>query len=118
MNVYLANTLRFTAASAYAITSNAINTWDFSHDGQSLPDTIPDLLTALTLNPRLRVLAVSGYHDLATPYYQTELDLARMAHPNVTVRNYDGGHMTYLSDAPRVRQKADLAQFYQQATQP
>ena len=107
------------ARSAYATTSNAINTWDFSHDGEPLPDTIPDLMAALTLNPRLKVLAVSGYHDLATPFFQTELDLRRIGpHPNISVRNYDGGHMTYLTDASRIRQKADLIQFYQQAVQP
>ncbi|HLL19162.1 MAG TPA: hypothetical protein VK439_10290, partial [Rubrivivax sp.] len=27
-------------------------------------------------------------------------------------RNYPGGHMTYLDDAARVRQKADLVAFY------
>ena len=115
---YLAS-LGYTARSAYATTSNAINTWDFSHDGEPLPDTIPDLMAALTLNPRLKVLAVSGYHDLATPFFQTELDLRRIGpHPNISVRNYDGGHMTYLTDASRIRQKADLIQFYQQAVQP
>ena len=67
----------------------------------------------------MRVLSASGYHDLATPYHQTELDLQRLGpHANVTVRNYDGGHMTYLTDASRVRQKADLARFYEEALRP
>jgi hypothetical protein len=30
----------------------------------------------------------------------------------VFVRNYPGGHMTYLDDTARVRQKADLVSFY------
>jgi carboxypeptidase C (cathepsin A) len=116
---YLANTLHFTTPGFYAVETNAINTWDFGHAGLSLPDTVPDLMAALTLNPRLRVLAVSGYHDLATPFHQTERDVQRTGpHPNIQVRNYDGGHMMYLSDASRVRQKADLVQFYQLATQP
>ena len=116
---YLSGTLGFTTPSIYVPLSDAIDSWNFSHDGQPLPDTVPDLLAALTLNPRLRVLSVSGYHDLATPYYQTELDLQRMGpHPNVTVRNYDGGHMTYLTNESRVRQKADLARFYEEALRP
>ena len=116
---YLPGTLGFTTPSTYVPLSNAIESWDFSHDGQGLPDTIPDLMAALTLNPRLRVLSVSGYHDLATPYHQTELDLQRLGpHPNVRVLNYDGGHMTYLTDASRVRQKADLARFYEEALRP
>ena len=59
--------------------------------------------------------------DLATPFHQTELDLARLgAGPSfglglvsqVTVRNYAGGHMSYLDDSSRAQQKADLAAFY------
>ena len=116
---YLTDTLRFTTPSIYTFLAPAINTWDFSHDGNSLPDVVPDLLTALTLNPRLQVLAVSGYHDLATPWFQTERDIARMGgHPNVRVRNYSGGHMIYLDNASRIAQKADLAEFYRTATQP
>lgn len=116
---HLTDTLKFTTPSTYTFLSPAINTWDFSHDGNSLPDVVPDLLAALTLNPRLKVLAVSGYHDLATPWYQTERDIARMGgNPNVRIRNYSGGHMIYLDDASRIAQKADLADFYRTATQP
>jgi carboxypeptidase C (cathepsin A) len=65
------------------------------------------------MNPRLKVIALAGYHDLATPFMNTERDLARLgARPGVRVRNYDGGHMIYLDDASRVRLRADLVQFY------
>lgn len=115
---YLRDTLRYRNGSPYVTLSRAINTWDFSHDGVALPDTVPDLATAMTLNPSLKVLAASGYHDLATPFHQTEKDLARLGtNPNVIVRNYDGGHMTYLDDSTRVRQKADLRRFYEEALQ-
>ena len=44
------------------------------------------------------------------------LDLSRLgATPRVQVRNYDGGHMTYLDDGSRVRMKADLRAFYRAA---
>ena len=59
---------------------------------------------------------MNGYHDLATPFHLTELDKARLGNQaaggRVQIRNYPGGHMTYLDDATRVRQKADLAAFY------
>ncbi|APV50902.1 hypothetical protein BWI17_15120 [Betaproteobacteria bacterium GR16-43] len=116
---YFNDTLRYTNPSNYTFLGNAINTWNFSHDGQDLPDVVPDLATALALNPRLQVLAVSGYHDLATPWFQTERDISRLGSlPNVRVRNYSGGHMIYLDDASRVTQKADLADFYRIATTP
>ena len=110
---YLRNTLRYSNGSTYVLLSNAIAEWDFSHAGRSLPDTVPDLAAALVQNPALRVLALSGHHDLATPFRVTELDLARLGtEPRVQVRNYPGGHMSYLDDATRMRQKADLAAFY------
>src|SRR6185295_16180870 len=98
--------LHYVASATYAMSSNAINVWNFSHDGRTLPDTVPDLAAALTLSPALRVLSISGHHDLATPFRQTELDLARIAGPTrVAIRVYPGGHMTYLDDASRQRIK-------------
>jgi carboxypeptidase C (cathepsin A) len=110
---YLRDVLRYRNDSTYVLLSNAIASWNFGHAGRALPDTLPDLQAALDVNPALRVLAQNGYHDLATPFHVTELDLARLNAPGrVLVRNYPGGHMTYLDDATRVRQKADLVAFY------
>jgi len=112
INNHLRNDLQYRNNSTYVLLSNAIQIWNFSHAGRELPDTIPDLAWTLEQNPRLRVLSVSGYHDLATPFYKTEQDLARLNSTRVAVRNYPGGHMTFLDDATRVRQKADLLSFY------
>lgn len=112
---YLAN-LGYTTPSNYTLLSNAIQVWNFSHDGNEVPDTIPDLASALAQNPRLKVLAVNGYHDLVTPFHRTELDLARLGtNPNISVKNYPGGHMTYLDDTSRALMKVDLAEFYRSA---
>lgn len=109
----LPDVLRYRSVSTYVLLSNAISNWNFAHDGRALPDTVPDLAAALAQNPVLRVLAVSGYHDLATPFHVTEQDLARLgAGARVQVRNYAGGHMSYLDDTTRAAQKADLAAWY------
>jgi carboxypeptidase C (cathepsin A) len=72
----------------------------------------------MALNPGLKVLSVGGYHDLATPFFQTEKDLARLApNPNILIKVYNGGHMTYLDDTSRVTEKADVRSFYQSALQ-
>jgi len=118
MGEYLAGTLGYTTPSTYTMLSNAINFWNFSHDGNQLPDTVPDLAAAMAQNSRLKVLAVNGYHDLATPFHTTERDLARLGNnPNVRVINYVGGHMTYLEHSSRRAMKADLAEFYRSALQ-
>jgi carboxypeptidase C (cathepsin A) len=113
INSYLSSDLQYTNPSVYTTLSNAIQTWVFAHDQLALPDTIPDLGAALAQNPTLKVLSLNGYHDLATPFFQTEQDLARLGpSPTVQTRFYIGGHMTYLDDGSRVLEKADLAQFY------
>ncbi|MBQ5939075.1 S10 family peptidase [Massilia sp. AB1] len=113
IGTYLKDELRYTATTPYLSSNNVLNLWSFTHDGKPLPDTIPDLAAAMTLNPALKVIAMSGYHDLATPFYQTELDLARLgAGASIQIRNYNSGHMSYLDDSVRRLQKADLRAFY------
>lgn len=101
----------YTNPSTYAMTTNAVSAWDFRHDGRDLPDTLPDLGAALAHNPRLKVFSTGGYDDLVTPFHLAELDTARLAHAPIVHRYYAGGHMTYLDDNARRRQKSDLAQF-------
>ena len=113
---HLRDTLQYRNASTYVLLSSAIQHWDFAHAGRSLPDTVPDLAAALAADPALRVLAVSGVHDLATPFHVTESDLARIGSDRIGVRNYPGGHMSFLDDATRPRQKADIVAFLAEAT--
>ncbi|HKR42986.1 MAG TPA: peptidase S10 [Paraburkholderia sp.] len=111
--------LGYTAPNAtyMPLNDNIIGVWDFSHDGQPLPDTLPDLLGAIQLNPQLKVLAENGYHDLATPFFNTEKQLARLQtvaglSPNLQVNFFQGGHMIYLDDVARPKMKTDLVSYY------
>jgi len=109
---YLPDVLKYMSASPYALRSLAIQTWDWKHDNLKMADTIPDLAAALLLNPSLKILSLNGYYDLATPFYQTELDLARLGiQPNLTIKNYLSGHMVYLDDRSRSLEKADVMAF-------
>lgn len=117
----LPNELKYTAPNATYIPLNndIINAWDFSHAGQVLPDTVPDLLAAIKLNPALKVLTLHGWHDLATPYVNTEHELARLKtvanlQADVQIKEYTGGHMIYLDDGSRQQLMPDLVQYYQQ----
>jgi carboxypeptidase C (cathepsin A) len=107
--------LGYTNPSSYVMLANAVDTWDFRHDGRDFPDTIPDLGAALALDSKLKVFSTGGYDDLVTPFHLTERDAGRLASPAIAHRYYVGGHMTYLDDAARRRQKADLAQFMRSA---
>jgi carboxypeptidase C (cathepsin A) len=51
--------------------------------------------------PQMRVLSLSGYYDLSTPFFATEFDLAHLYLPsalrsNLISRHYASGHMLYL----------------------
>ena len=109
---YLAGELHYTAKTAYAGFIDITGNWDFSHDGKKLPDTIPDLAAALAQNPAMKVLSLNGFYDLATPFRQTELDLARLgAAPTLQYKYYGSGHMSYLDDTARRAQQLDLFSF-------
>jgi carboxypeptidase C (cathepsin A) len=116
INTMLPNDLGYRNGTTYLLASNAIASWNFSHDSLPYPDVVPDLATALVLNPNLKVLSVGGWHDLITPFHQTELDLGRLpAGSPVTNAFQSGGHMTYLDDLSRPLMKADLVAFYASA---
>jgi carboxypeptidase C (cathepsin A) len=116
ISTYLSTTLQYTNPSSYVVSGNAINSWVFTHDGLGLPDTIPDLAAALAQNPKLQVLSLNGYDDLATPFFQTEEDLSRLgANPNVQTQFFVGGHMIYLDDTSRPLEKAAVVQLIQRA---
>ena len=113
----LPNDLGFTTPSTYVLSSNAINTWDFSHGGRALPDVVPDLSAALSLDPSLKILFLGGEHDLITPFHQVEIDVARLgASAPVALHFHPGGHMTYLDDGARPLMKAELVAFYASAS--
>jgi len=70
---------------------------------------------AMTTNPDLRVLVVSGYYDLVSSYYAIEQaasqlppDLGR----RVIVRTYAGGHAIYTDDGVRHQFRLDATTFY------
>ncbi len=113
----LPNDLGFTTPSTYVLASDAIDTWNFSHGGRALPDVVPDLSAALSLDPALKILFLGGEHDLITPFHQTELDVARLgsAAP-VALHFHPGGHMTYMDDVSRPLMKAHLVAFYASAS--
>jgi carboxypeptidase C (cathepsin A) len=74
-------------------------------------------------NPRLKVLSANGYFDLATPFFGTERDLNHMGldpslRSNLLVRYYPSGHMVYLNPDALKAFRADLATFYDSASQP
>jgi carboxypeptidase C (cathepsin A) len=64
----------------------------------------------------MKMLIVSGYFDLATPYFATEYTLAHLGltqplRDNITTRRYRSGHMIYLDAASISQLKSDVEKF-------
>jgi carboxypeptidase C (cathepsin A) len=84
--------------------------WNFQHQPPGAPiplpvatNTIPDLSTAMKYNPRLRVMLLGGYFDLATPYYEGIYEMRHLQIPRALQRNieyhyYPSGHMVYANE--------------------
>ena len=100
------------------------SSWDFTHrapDGQQqIAVTSVDLASAMRQNPRMKVLSVNGYYDLATPFHGAEYEFRHMAlepelQANIRYTYYPAGHMMYTDPASAQQLKADLASFYASA---
>jgi len=122
---YMHRDLKFGQGKTYHVMADGLfRFWDFKHHAPGSPfpmptltNTMTDLAHALGTNPDLRVLALNGYFDLATPFLATEwmfshlgLDATLTSH--IEQKYYQAGHMMYIHDADRVAMKRDLDGFY------
>jgi len=134
-HVYLNDELKFTSTTPFLAENDQAGgpNWNWSHidptgaqKGNDNLYTAGDLAAAMELNPYLKVFSASGYYDAMTPFFETSRKLRAMpfgsewardvALDNLTIRNYESGHMIYLDDDARSEMKKDLAKFYKDAT--
>jgi len=108
----------------YAAIYGGPDGWSFEHkspDGdQQIADTSVDLANAMRQNPRMKILSVNGYYDLATPFHGAEYEFGHLAlepqlQSNIRYTYYEAGHMMYTDPASAHQLKADLAAFYASA---
>jgi carboxypeptidase C (cathepsin A) len=100
-----------------------IDHWDFSHRGpgaqealQQSTNVMPDLATAMKVNPGLHVLLTGGYFDLATPYYQGVFEMQHLPIPSAVQKNiefayFESGHMVYANENSLKQMHAKVADF-------
>jgi carboxypeptidase C (cathepsin A) len=98
--------------------------WSFQHKSpegrQQIADTSVDLADAMRQNPRMKILSVNGYYDLATPFGGAEYEFLHMAlqpqlQANIRYTYYSAGHMMYIDPPSAQKLKSDLAAFYASA---
>ncbi|MGD0967849.1 MAG: peptidase S10 [Candidatus Aquilonibacter sp.] len=124
-NDYVRNQLGYHTPLEYRPLYDVLAGWDWKHatdlggDAALIkpPNTIVDLAEAMAENPSMRVLALMGYYDMSTPYFQQDYDFAHLHLPadlrrNVTIERYESGHMIYIDPASLAKLKADLDRWY------
>jgi carboxypeptidase C (cathepsin A) len=97
--------------------------WDWKHkrgagvwEEPAMPNTAVDLANAMSHNPKLKVLALNGYYDLATPFYGAEytfdhMNIEKQIQQNISFKYYEAGHMMYIQPASALLFKKDVAAF-------
>jgi carboxypeptidase C (cathepsin A) len=106
----------------YVLSGQLWKDWDNRHAqpdvGGKVPfaNTVVDLAHTMTMNPKMKVLVMTGYFDLACPYRTVEyavehLDVAPAVRSNVSIAYYDAGHMMYVHPASMQKFKRDLDGF-------
>ena len=121
-NSYIRQTLQFEADAPYEILTGNVHPWNYP--GRNRYATVADTLrSVMSQNPNLKVLALSGYTDLATPYFAVDYTVSHLSldpslRPNISQRYYNAGHMMYLREADLAQSTKDVAAWYATAVPP
>lgn len=114
INDYLRRELGVLTDAPYAVLSSAVQPWSYARFSNRYLGFGTVVRDALAQNEHLRVLVVSGYHDLATPYFAAahslaQLDLSGRHAARVSQVTYRGGHMMYTLGDVRAALGRDLS---------
>jgi len=123
INNYLRNELKYETDLDYEILTGKVRPWDYGQAKNRYLNVAPDLRTAMTRNPALKVFVASGHYDLATPYFATDytfdhLGLTPSLKKNVTTTYYQAGHMMYIEKESHRKLRDDVANFLKGALSP
>jgi carboxypeptidase C (cathepsin A) len=121
INSYLRSELKFDSDLPYHVLTD-VEPWHLNSENKYL-DVAAPLAQAMTGNPRMKAWVLTGYYDLAVPYYSTQYTLDHMRlepaiRQNLTVSKYDSGHMIYNDQLAIKAMRDDFARFLRSATEP
>ncbi|HVZ18140.1 MAG TPA: hypothetical protein VG897_13540 [Terriglobales bacterium] len=114
---YIRRELKYKTDMPYVVLSYEANqNWDWGKAIEGMPDTAPDLRSAMVKDPYLKVLVMEGYYDLATPYFAStytmdHMDLSGEYRKNISFATYEAGHMVYMKQTELQKLKRDIANF-------
>ncbi|MCW6530873.1 peptidase S10 [Sphingomonas sp. MMSM20] len=128
INNYLFNDLGYQTKLSYRpnFYSSIGPAWDWKHRApgngrQFAANTSVDLSQAMRQNPKMKLLSLNGYYDIATPFAGADYDLEHMEldpalKANITYKYYPSGHMIYIEPGSAARLRQDIDAFYDSIT--
>ena len=124
INSHLRDTLKVKTELTYNLLNfETFRAWKFQLKNelkQGFVGSVDDLRVGMTMNPFMKVYVTHGWFDLVTPYFASSYlaDLMKLnpeIRPNLTLKNFQGGHMFYTWDDSRMQWFTEMNQFYQAA---
>ena len=115
-NDYIRRELGYTNDLPYEVLTE-VQPWSLAGPGGSgFLYVIDNLQDALQQNPHLRVMFVSGYFDLATPFFSADYTINRLqldpARKNTVTHVYfPTGHMVYHHEPSKLKLEEDVSAF-------
>jgi carboxypeptidase C (cathepsin A) len=118
VNAYVRGELGYESDHPYHVLAGLPWKWT-SFEGRYV-STEGKLAQAMKNNPRLRVVVLTGYRDLAVPEDSMRFSLAHLSLPaslraNIAFQHYESGHMMYLFRPDAEKLRKDLLDFVQNA---
>ncbi len=117
LNAYVRGELNFESDINYEILTGNVRPWNYAPNTNRYANVAETLRNAMSQNPSLKVLACSGYFDLATPVYAMDYTISHMAlepdvRKNISHTFYESGHMMYVREEDLAKLRTDVARFY------
>lgn len=118
---YVKHTLKWETDLHYP-TSGNVRPWSWDEFENRFMDLTDELRGAMSRNPFLRVLALAGYYDIATPVGGIEYNLWHLGYDDTfkartEITYYEGGHMMYIRPSAHEALTKDVARFIREASQ-
>jgi carboxypeptidase C (cathepsin A) len=118
-NDYVRRELKFESDLPYEVLTDRVQPWNFGGHDNGYLYVADDLQSAMLKNPKLRVMFVSGYFDLATPFFSADYVIGRLnlgpeLKGNITHEYFPSGHMVYHHRDSAGKLAEDVAGFVQE----
>jgi carboxypeptidase C (cathepsin A) len=118
---YVRDELGYKSDLTYYILGGGIGPWDMGTQYRGgFADTSELLRQAFAKNPFMHLFVAKGYYDMATPFFAADytidhLGLDPSARKNVTMAEFEAGHMMYSREESLAKLRKDIAAFYENA---